>query len=241
MSEKSRQQNLLRRPVAFALASVGLALAGGATSVAAVWPFSNDDVAGMASVVDGDTIDIGSQRIRLEGIDAPEAAQSCGARAGGNWACGHAAAEALAKMIGKRRVTCRSAGMDKYDRLLGICSADGVVINAEMVRRGYAWAFVKYSTRYIKEEADARTAAAGIWQGVAEPAWVYREKRWKVVEGDAPKGCAIKGNITENGQIYHMPWSPWYGRVRVDANRGERWFCSESEAQSAGWRSAGLR
>jgi hypothetical protein len=62
-----------------------------------------------------------------------------------------------------------------------------------------------------------------------------------VAEQQAPDGCAIKGNITENGHIYHMPWSPWYGRVKVDPAQGERWFCSEAEAKSAGWRSAGLR
>ena len=46
----------------------------------------------------------------------------------------------------------------------------------------------------------------------------------------------IKGNITDNGRIYHMPWSPWYGKVRIDPARGERWFCNENEAMAAGWR-----
>ncbi len=144
-------------------------------------------------------------------------------------------------MIGRKRVTCRSAGVDKYDRVLGTCSVDGVDLNAEMVRRGYAWAFVKYSTAYVAVEREARAAAAGVWQGEAEAPWIFRENRWKVAEGAAPDGCAIKGNITENGHIYHMPWSPWYGRVKVDPAQGERWFCSETEAQRAGWRSAGLR
>ena len=44
--------------------------------------------------------------------------------------------------------------------------------------------------------------------------------------------------ITKNGRIYHMPWSPWYGRVKIDTARGERWFCSEAEALAAGWRPA---
>ena len=51
----------------------------------------------------------------------------------------------------------------------------------------------------------------------------------------------IKGNITRTGQVYHMPWSPWYGKTRVDARRGERWFCSEDEAIAAGWRPALFR
>jgi endonuclease YncB( thermonuclease family) len=229
-----------RRPVALsALGGVVLSLAMAANASALSW--FGSDLSGTATVVDGDTLDIDGTRVRLEGVDAPEVAQICGGANGGTWACGRVAADALLGLVGKRRVTCRDEGTDKYDRVLGICSVDGLEINAELVRRGYAWAFVKYSNRYVEEEAEAKKAAAGIWQGEAEPAWIYRQNRWKVAEGDAPKGCAIKGNITENGQIYHMPWSPWYGRVRVDPERGERWFCSEAEAQSAGWRSAGLR
>ena len=198
-------------------------------------------MSGTATVIDGDTLDISGQKIRLEGIDAPESAQTCGRAKGGTWACGRAAGEALAKLVERRRVTCRSEGVDRYDRMLGVCSVDGVEINAEMVRRGFAWAFVKYSTSYVAEEADARAAAVGIWQGEAEAPWIFRENRWKVAEQRAPDECAIKGNITENGHIYHMPWSPWYGRVKVDPAQGERWFCSETEAQSAGWRSVVLR
>jgi endonuclease YncB( thermonuclease family) len=48
--------------------------------------------------------------------------------------------------------------------------------------------------------------------------------------------CRIKGNISESGRIYHVPGSEWYGRTQIDASRGERWFCSEAEAQAAGWR-----
>jgi endonuclease YncB( thermonuclease family) len=238
--DESRYRLSLRRPVAFALGGVAVSLALASHADALTW-FGQSELAGTASVIDGDTIDIDGKRVRLEGIDAPETAQVCRRANGGEWSCGRAAADALAQLVGTRRVTCRDEGTDKYDRVLGVCSVEGVEINAELVRRGYAWAFVKYSERYVKQEAEAKAAAAGIWQGEAEPAWIYRQNRWKVAEGDAPQGCAIKGNITENGQIYHMPWSPWYGRVKVDPERGERWFCSEAEAQNAGWRSAGLR
>jgi hypothetical protein len=66
----------------------------------------------------------------------------------------------------------------------------------------------------------------------------FRDKRWASAETAAPNGCAIKGNVTAHGHIYHMPWSPWYGKVRIDPTKGERWFCSESEAKAAGWRPA---
>ena len=52
----------------------------------------------------------------------------------------------------------------------------------------------------------------------------------------APEGCAIKGNVTRNGRIYHMPWSPWYAQIKMEPDKGKRWFCSEAEAVAAGWR-----
>ncbi len=235
MLESARSSHLCR-PVAIALAGAFLAIAPTAQTVVA--KPQPETVQGQAIVIDGDTLEIDGERVRLEGIDAPEASQTCGRRLIGWWNCGSAASKALEHLVEGRRIECRSQGVDRYDRLLGICYAGGEDINAAMVRQGLAWAFVKYSKTYAAVEAEARDARAGIWQGDAEPAWIYREKRWQTAETAAPDGCAIKGNITGNGQIYHMPWSPWYGKVKVDAARGERWFCSESDAQTAGWRPA---
>jgi endonuclease YncB( thermonuclease family) len=193
-------------------------------------------VSGRASVIDGDTLEIEGRRIRLEGIDAPEAAQACGGGWFGTWKCGAAATAQLRWLVGGRRVDCESVGTDKYGRMLGLCTADGRDVNSEMVRTGHAWAFVKYSKRYEAVEAEARQQKVGIWKGEAEPAWSYRERHWHVAEAGAPKGCAIKGNVSENGRIYHMPWSPWYARVRIEPEKGERWFCSEAEAAEAGFR-----
>lgn len=195
-------------------------------------------VSGTAHVLDGDTIDLGGVRIRLEGIDAPETGQTCGRKWVGTWSCGAAATNVLEKLTLGQDVTCNSTGTDKYGRMLGICRAGAIELNAEMVRQGYAWAFVKYSARYLDVEAEARASRAGVWQGDADPPWVFRERRWVSAEQTAPEGCAIKGNISNKGQIYHMPWSPWYGRVKVDESRGERWFCTEAEAVTAGWRPA---
>ena len=199
-------------------------------------PAPSAAVSGQAKVIDGDTIDIDGVRIRLEGIDAPEATQTCGRRWIGSWGCGEAAATELAKLVTAQPVTCESRGTDKYGRMLGSCFAGGLDINAEMVKRGLAWAFVKYSTAYQTVEADARARKAGIWQGEAQPPWEYRQARWATAEGTAPEGCAIKGNVTANGRIYHMPWSPRYDQIRMELDKGKRWFCTEAEAVAAGWR-----
>ncbi len=195
-------------------------------------------ITGAARVLDGDTIAIGETRIRLEGIDAPESGQTCVTRMGQIWHCGVEASHTLARLIGRNPVACADLGLDKYGRTLASCSAGGVDLNAEMVRRGYAWAFVRYSTAYVALEAEARRSRAGIWEGDAQPAWDFRAGRWGTAASTAPQGCAIKGNVTSSGRIYHVPWSPWYDKVKMDGSRGKRWFCSEAEAVAAGWRPA---
>lgn len=220
---------------------VACALAAGVLHVSLVWGASpprpaEKPVQGNARVVDGDTIEIDGVRIRLEGIDAPEAGQTCARRLIGRWACGAAATEALTRLLDGRQVHCDPRGLDKYNRVLAVCFVDGRDINAWLVREGLAWAFVRYSQAYVAEEAAARAAHAGIWQAETQPAWEYRARKWTAAEDKAPQGCAIKGNVTKNGRIYHMPWSPWYPQIHIDPDKGKRWFCSEAEALAAGWR-----
>ena len=242
---RSSFHRFVPRPVAFALAvavllplaSLGLSSTGCARSAAVIPP--DGVVSGPARIIDGDTIDIAGTRIRLEGIDAPEAGQTCTDGAGASWACGTAATRELVAMTKDRSLDCYSRGLDKYGRMLGICFAGSVDVSAEMVRRGLAWAFVRYSRHYVGEEGQARKAGLGIWQGPAQPAWEYRARRWTAVAEAAPDGCAIKGNVSAAGMIYHMPWSRWYEKVSMassPANTGKRWFCSEAEALAAGWR-----
>jgi endonuclease YncB( thermonuclease family) len=207
----------------------------------AAYTSPQNSLSGFARVIDGDTIEVAGRHVRLEGIDAPATAQSCGTSGSGTWACGPAAAAALEKLIGGAPVSCESRGVDKYGRTLGVCFVAGRDINAQMVREGFAWAFVKYSTSYVQEEAEARALHVGIWQGEAEPAWEFRAHRWAGAEQAAPNGCAIKGNVTAHGRIYHMPWSPWYDRIKIDEAKGKRWFCTEAEALAAGWRPAAAR
>ena len=196
---------------------------------------------GPALVIDGDTIEIAGRRIRLEGIDAPETHQMCQTAHGEPWPAGRIAATYLERTVRAHLVNCHTMGEDGYGRILARCSANGRDINAAMIRTGMAWAFRKYSKIYIEDEAIARRAGAGVWAAHCRTAWEYRANRWQHAEGGAPAGCAIKGNITRRGRIYHMPWSPWYGRTRIEVKRGERWFCNERQALDAGWRPAVVR
>jgi endonuclease YncB( thermonuclease family) len=230
-----------RKPVAFALVLAALASPIAARTLAGLPP--DGVVSGPARVIDGDTIDIAGTRIRLEGIDAPETGQTCQTAAGETWDCGNAATRAIVALTRERQVDCHSRGLDTYGRMLGICFAGGRDINAEMVRTGYAWAFVRYSQHYVAEEATARAAKLGVWQGPSTPAWEYRAQKWAAASTQpaTPPGCAIKGNVSHAGMIYHMPWSPWYGKVVMRAGKGTRWFCSEADALAAGWRPAMMR
>lgn len=188
-----------------------------------------------ATVVDGDTIEMGGTTYRLHGIDAPEAGQKCNGKSR-PWSCGNQATKRLTEIVAGRDVQCDNRGQDDYDRVIAVCTADGIEINDAMVREGFAWAFVRFSDDYVDAEAEARAAGVGVWQAPTETPWDYRARRWQVEAQESPEGCPIKGNISANGRIYHAPWSPWYSRTKISTDKGERWFCSEREALDAGWR-----
>jgi len=133
------------------------------------------DLSGRASVIDGDTIEIHGQRIRLEGIDAPESRQTCRDRMSGDEIrCGQKAAFGLSEMIGAQTVSCVEAGRDRYARMLAHCEVAGHDIGAAMVEAGWALAYVRYSREYEAQEAMARDAGKGIWQWDFTAPWEWR-------------------------------------------------------------------
>jgi endonuclease YncB( thermonuclease family) len=189
-------------------------------------------------VIDGDTIVVNNKTFRINGIDAPEAGQKCTSERGKQWSCGDAATNALYELTRLGNVRCERIETDKYGRFVGTCFAGDIDLGRAMVARGMAWAFVRYSDVYARDERRAKRARIGIWRGPSMPAWEYRSKQWKTASNDAPKGCAIKGNISSGGKIYHTPWSKWYAKTGINTAKGERWFCNEAEAVAAGWRAA---
>jgi endonuclease YncB( thermonuclease family) len=194
------------------------------------------EVVGRAAVVAGDVLKVAGTTVRLSGIEAPERTQLCGGV--GKWRCAEAAQAALAKVIGGRPVRCRLSGTDSAGRPIGHCSIDSVDINADLVRQGYAFAEGGASSRYGALEKDARNARVGMWVADTQRPAEHRAKAWEEAKRRAPDGCPIKGQVTGTERVYVMPGKPAYERLRMQASRGDRWFCSEQEAASAGFKAA---
>ena len=199
---------------------------------------SAQNITGTASVIDGDTLEIRGNRIRLHGIDAPESGQNCQAN-DKNYRCGQHATLALSDKIGSSNITCRGTDSDRYGRVIAICYLGNIDLNAWMVTQGWAIAYRQYSTDYVSNEENAKTANRGIWRGPFVPPSQWRRgTRLNDVELVSSDGeCQIKGNINKKGEkIFHIPGGRWYKNTKIDSAKGEQMFCSEQEAISAGWR-----
>lgn len=207
--------------------AAGVGLAAGAVAA---------DVSGPVRVIDADTLDVGGARVRLHGIDAPELSQNCGAPAGGDWPCGRWAAEIAAAQYDGRLAVCHPLDRDRYGRIVARCAVDGADIAAVLVRQGAAFAYRRYAEDYVGDERAARADRLGVWAGGAQAP--ERVRAQPAVPAAAPGGCAIKGNISSNGRIYHLPGQAFYDRTVIRESGGERWFCTEAEARAAGWRRA---
>ena len=132
---------------------------------------------GRAKVIDGDTLEINGERVRLFGIDAPESRQECQDAARLPYPCGHEATRALAATIGRRPVTCTAVDYDRYDREVAICQVDGRDLGDAMVRAGQAVDYTQHSRgRYAAAEREAQQARRGLWAGAFEFPWEWRRR-----------------------------------------------------------------
>jgi endonuclease YncB( thermonuclease family) len=214
---------------------------------------------GPVRVIDGDTLDMTGTRIRLVGIDAPEAKQSC-TRGGEAWACGEEATAALREITGGQSLTCRAQGTDTYGRTLATCQTRAFDLGREMVRRGLALALDNAAPAYREAEALAQSLKFGLWGASFQTPREWRAAQSAETPAEAPASapvqqaqrrvaapsqravasirdkatgrCAIKGNRTTRGEwIYHLPGQTYYHQTRP-----EELFCSESAAIAAGYR-----
>ena len=128
-------------------------------------------------MIDGDTLEVQGQRIRLWGIDAPESLQSC-TRGGEGYRCGTDAANALDRFIAERPVTCVPHGRpDRYRRTVAICSVAGNDVGGWMVGQGMAVDYPRYSLRaYASQQSGAVEGGRGLWSGEFQMPWDWRSR-----------------------------------------------------------------
>jgi endonuclease YncB( thermonuclease family) len=216
------------------------------------------DIAGVARVREGDSVQIGNARIRLGGIDAPSSDQLCLNTKGERWTCGVAARDELIKHVEGKSWVCHPRSIDRRGRTVARCEVGGEDIQKWLVRNGWALAYKRISHDYDADELAAREAKAGMWQGafIAPWDWRVRNKKTTILGAVKPPesahlillasasgpvapspDCTIKGNVNSSGEcIYHTPSSRWYTQIRMRISKGTRWFCSVEEAEAAGFR-----
>jgi endonuclease YncB( thermonuclease family) len=134
-----------------------------------------DDMTGRASIIDGDTLEIHSTRIRLWGIDAPESTQFCRGENSMQYRCGAKAAKDLDAFIAGRAVSCLPISLDRYGRTVATCSVGTVDLGDWLVRNGLALDWPQYSKRkYDAAQHEAEHAGRGMWAGSYIEPWLYR-------------------------------------------------------------------
>jgi endonuclease YncB( thermonuclease family) len=156
------------------VAAVFFAILVGCTPLRSVEAQSARLVGTVQRVVDGDTLEIAGQRIRLWGIDAPESGQSCQGAGGGAYQCGQAATSALSGLMATQTASCSIVDRDRYGRLVAACSvtaSNGASIDVAeaMVRSGWAIDYTRYSKgHYAAAQTAARSERRGLWAGQFE-------------------------------------------------------------------------
>jgi endonuclease YncB( thermonuclease family) len=194
----------------------------------------------VVAITDGDTLTIldasnKQHKIRLDGIDAPEASHDFGSRA----------KQSLSDLVFGKTVTVISSKKDRYGRTLGKVMLEKRDINLEQIRRGFAWFYRYYAqelrpedaVEYEKAENFAKAGKLGLWTDPSPtPPWDFRRGKTAKTQGVKPAATAIGPIIgNRNSKIYHLPNCPDYSKV---SERNRVSFKSESEAEAAGYRKA---
>jgi endonuclease YncB( thermonuclease family) len=203
-------------------------------------------ITGTIHVIDGDTFDVGGTRVRLFGIDAPEGDQTCTDAGGTELRCGSFVTKQVRDAYRGKQAVCKQVDTDRYGRSVARCIVGNVDVGQSLVASGLAFAFAEYSRDYVAVEKAAIRAGRGIHAyRLIRPSEFRAGKRdaqtaaAKTPAQVGQNGCAIKGNISAKGaRIFHVVGQRDYQRTSIRTDKGERWFCSASEARAAGWRAA---
>jgi endonuclease YncB( thermonuclease family) len=225
-------------------------------------PSRADPLVTVPRIMDADTVDAGTVKIRLNGMDAPESDQRCLDAHGTVWNCGLDATAKLEAYTHGRPWSCQLTGADRYGRAIGTCFVNGEDVNRWLVRNGWVLAFRRYSTIYVADEDYAREHQLGLWSGAFIAPWDWRHRGPETIVLGAYQvpttaqrdllspalaatppnpTCVIKSNFkSRDGCIYHVPGGHFYDRLTMEPGSGPRWFCTEAEAQAAGCRRSKL-
>lgn len=219
----------------------GCALVLGMLAGALCWPLAPalaQDAAPEIAVVDGDTLEIDGKVVRLYGIDAPELGQTC-LNAGKRWRCGLQAAVELRQLLEAWKGFECDTSLMAGDSTRAICHGAQYNDPAEiLLTRGLAVALPNSIPAYKRAENQAKRAKLGIWRGEFLDPELWRQgKRLSGPEGSPAEVCDVKGIVTEQGnKVYYVPTDANYEEIEIVPERGERLFCSDDEAELAGWR-----
>ncbi|WP_424984518.1 thermonuclease family protein [Microbulbifer sp. S227A] len=196
------------------------------------------DPRGRIRVIDGDTWDVGGERVRLFGIDAPESDQTCQSPDGAVWGCGQWVSQQVKARYEGKRAGCKAVDTDRYGRIVARCEVAGRDVGRAMVSDGLAFAYRRYAMDYDLDEKGAAVNGRGLHGSRFQRPAQFRSAKRSAVP-PSRQDCPIKGNVSSKGvKIYHVPGQEHYGRTQINMAKGERWFCSEAEARRAGWRRA---
>lgn len=204
-------------------------------------------------VIDGDTIGLeNGEKLRYIGIDTPETVDprkpvQC---------FGKEASAKNKELVEGKRVWLQKdvTDRDKYHRLLRYVylgdpgKIETVFVNLELVKQGFAHSYsyppdISRQDEFVAAEKEAQEKHLGLWSSCSVKAQSEIAPSISPIvmlpSNEQNGSCVIKGNVGASGEkIYHLPGCGSYDKTAIDESRGEKWFCSESEAVAAGWRKA---
>lgn len=189
-------------------------------------------------VIDGDTLQLDGQVLRLSGIDAPEIGQTC-FEGSDPWPCGMTAALALQKLIDLSLPEFRCEVQPAEPLPIAVCEASREDVAEVMLRQGHAIALADSSFDYRNAEQDAKTASLGIWHSKLTLPSDWRANKRLTIHGVSDEDCNVKGIVTEGEKLFYVPLDAGYESLQVVLANGDQIFCSVDQARAQGWRRPG--
>lgn len=192
---------------------------------------------GSATALDGDTFAFGDDIIRIHGIDAPEATQTC-LRHGEEWECGQAAVKQLQALLDRGRVRCQQLERDEYDRAVSVCEANGVDIGQALLASGMAVALQPAAENYREAEKQAQALLEGIWAGDFQLPADYRAENPQIEQARPPERteppAPMRQSQQTSRQVYYRNCDAARAAGAAPLRRGEPGYRPALDADNDG-------